>query len=93
MQREADTELLAVYFQEGGSFTVGSNGCDRIVLRADGNGLSGFYDRIHIFGSDEILGPYHRICPAHNVEGFAVKQTAANGGDDAACLKNEAADD
>ena len=57
-KREA---INTVWFADDSSYTVGTN-CEEIYLIADGNGLSGYYDRIHVlFKNGE-----RRVIPAHN---------------------------
>jgi len=56
--------------EEGGSFSVGHNGVTRIVLSADGHGLTGFYSQLHVFKSDGLYCTY----PAHSVLGWDYKE-------------------
>jgi hypothetical protein len=54
------THVWEVTVEEGGlGWQVGHQDVDRIELKADGNGLSGYYDRIHIFlkGGDKVILP------------------------------------
>lgn len=62
-----ETEIQEIWFQHGGQYSLGKN-ADRIVLVADGHGISGRYDRIHVYHGNK-----HMIFPAHNVEGWLEK--------------------
>ena len=45
-----------------GATTTTSKGCASIVLKNDGLGVSGYYDRVHVYFDDG----RHLIIPAHN---------------------------
>lgn len=58
---EKRTILHAVWLlAEHVTYEVGVN-ARQIWLMADGNGLSGYYDRIHVYDNDG----KHRVIPAH----------------------------
>ena len=67
----AETELKCCWWDGDLNRIVlaGADGCTRIVLRSDGCGLSGYYDRIHVFHEDG----GHTVYPAHHVAGWEVK--------------------
>ncbi len=64
------TELAEVWVAAGDGdhfdHTVGERGVTRIVIVADGQGLSGYYDRIHVYHKRQ----GHWIFPAHNCVGW-----------------------
>ena len=62
------TPLFAVFFPNDEVIDISHNGVESIFLYPDGNGLSGHYDRIHIFGEKR------RVFIAHNVDGFEIIQ-------------------
>ena len=68
-----DCDLTQVFFVEGSPVKRGENGVTAISLKTDGHGLSGLYDRIHVFGDNGT----HLVFPAHNVEGW--EQVPAKG--------------
>ena len=41
---------------------IGVNGVTRIVMRADGHGLTGYYDVIYVYAGDALVA----AMPAHN---------------------------
>jgi hypothetical protein len=70
MSEYPDQELAACWSQEK-TYALDSSHepARRIVLRRDGHGPMGYYDRIHIFTSSH----NHLILPAHNANGWRMK--------------------
>lgn len=66
----------ADHYVVGATATV-SRGCNSIILKADGNGLSGFYDRVHVHFDNG----RHLIFPAHNCAEMEVLTSAYKDGD------------
>lgn len=61
-----EQELETVFWADDDGVVELGDLVDKIVLRNDGNGLSGYYDRIHVYHSNGT----HYVYPAHNVYGW-----------------------
>ena len=67
---QEEIELKALVFMNESEIGLSSD-VNRIVLRKDGSGISGEYDRLHVY----FANGNHSIFPAHNVQGWALKDS------------------
>lgn len=66
-----EQELERIWWDDG-DISIAQDDVISITLKNDGNGLSGGYDRIHVFSANPRW--MHRVFPAHHVHGWIVKR-------------------